>query len=504
MAVKRTEAGLTMFADKDWLAVWLGFLIIVWSYRACGRRCQKFRWATDGGSRPPWPRRSQRSRGSSRMPGQGRERSPREATALKRAMDAGDPLPRSGTPPRRSATRPRRRGRRAQEEGATSARSAAMRGLRRQGILGGEHLEGGRAGGRLPDPRGHRDRPHWERRSSSSSASRRLRSRLALPVHRGQLHGQLLGARVRHLRPPHRPPDQQRARRPGWLREAVRTEYYIKTGLVISGPASFFRDRPGRRPSASSRPSWSSASSGTPASGCGGSSGRRRVRGDTLHLGLHLRRLGGHRACGAIQGDKKKLSYVTSLVLIVAVPMMVLMPLARETLRDPRYRRRSLARRDARHQRLRGGGRRPHQRARHEGRGHRQVLPERSHRRGGLPAVRLVDVQGGSDRLRPERRVIWERFPSSSWASWSPRSSSRSCSTHRLVSATKGTLRRGSGRSGSPWPSCASAWRPASPSWCRWREVGRPRRSSSPRGSTSSGLLLALPLLFGESSSRRR
>ncbi len=31
-------------------------------------------------------------------------------------------------------------------------------------------------------------------------------------------------------------------------------------------------------------------------------------------------------ACGAIQGDKKKLSYVTSLVLIVAVPMMIVMP----------------------------------------------------------------------------------------------------------------------------------------------------------------------------------
>jgi uncharacterized membrane protein YadS len=30
--------------------------------------------------------------------------------------------------------------------------------------------------------------------------------------------------------------------------------------------------------------------------------------------------------CGAIQGDKKKLSYVTSLVLIVAVPMMIVMP----------------------------------------------------------------------------------------------------------------------------------------------------------------------------------
>jgi uncharacterized integral membrane protein (TIGR00698 family) len=31
-------------------------------------------------------------------------------------------------------------------------------------------------------------------------------------------------------------------------------------------------------------------------------------------------------ACGAIQGDRRKLSYVTSLVLVVAVPMMVVMP----------------------------------------------------------------------------------------------------------------------------------------------------------------------------------
>jgi uncharacterized integral membrane protein (TIGR00698 family) len=31
-------------------------------------------------------------------------------------------------------------------------------------------------------------------------------------------------------------------------------------------------------------------------------------------------------ACGAIHGDKKKLSYVTSIVLVVAVPMMIVMP----------------------------------------------------------------------------------------------------------------------------------------------------------------------------------
>src|SRR5690606_14610288 len=33
-------------------------------------------------------------------------------------------------------------------------------------------------------------------------------------------------------------------------------------------------------------------------------------------------------ACGAIEGDRKKLSYVTSLVLIVAAPMMIVMPWA--------------------------------------------------------------------------------------------------------------------------------------------------------------------------------
>jgi uncharacterized membrane protein YadS len=39
--------------------------------------------------------------------------------------------------------------------------------------------------------------------------------------------------------------------------------------------------------------------------------------------------------CGAIQGDKKKLSYVTSLVLIVAVPMMIAMPWLAKTFGIP-------------------------------------------------------------------------------------------------------------------------------------------------------------------------
>jgi uncharacterized membrane protein YadS len=40
-------------------------------------------------------------------------------------------------------------------------------------------------------------------------------------------------------------------------------------------------------------------------------------------------------ACGAIQGDRRKLSYVTSLVLIVAVPMMIVMPWAVRALGIP-------------------------------------------------------------------------------------------------------------------------------------------------------------------------
>ena len=40
-------------------------------------------------------------------------------------------------------------------------------------------------------------------------------------------------------------------------------------------------------------------------------------------------------ACGAIGGDRKKLSYVTSLVLIVAVPMMLIMPWAVEHFQIP-------------------------------------------------------------------------------------------------------------------------------------------------------------------------
>ena len=114
---------------------------------------------------------------------------------------------------------------------------------------------------------------------------------------------------------------------PSWLKGAVRTEFYIKIGLVILGASILFGDllqagllgiaqallvvtavwfvcfRLARRLGVDDEFATMLASA---VSICGVSA--------------------AIAACGAIQGDRKKLSYVTSLVLIVSAPMMVIMP----------------------------------------------------------------------------------------------------------------------------------------------------------------------------------
>src|SRR5688572_13806213 len=114
---------------------------------------------------------------------------------------------------------------------------------------------------------------------------------------------------------------------PGWLREAVRTEYYIKTGLVVLGAGILVDDiaRAGLLGIAQALvvvvSVWTFAFWLA-----------RRLRVDdefATMLASAVSICGVSAAiatCGAIQGDRKKLSYVTSLVLVVAVPMMVLMP----------------------------------------------------------------------------------------------------------------------------------------------------------------------------------
>ena len=116
---------------------------------------------------------------------------------------------------------------------------------------------------------------------------------------------------------------------PGWLAGAVRTESYIKTGLVIMGATILF----GGILSAGIFGIvqaflvivviWSA---------CFWIAKRFRVDDEFAAILSTAVSVCGVSAaiaaCGAIQGDRRKLSYVTSLVLVVAAPMMILMPWA--------------------------------------------------------------------------------------------------------------------------------------------------------------------------------
>ncbi|MEK6716420.1 MAG: putative sulfate exporter family transporter [candidate division NC10 bacterium] len=114
---------------------------------------------------------------------------------------------------------------------------------------------------------------------------------------------------------------------PDWLKEAVRTEYYIKTGLVILGAGILFFEilQAGAYGIIQAllvvSIVWYM---------CYWLARKLRVDDDfaaILATGVSICGVSAAiAACGAIQGDKKKLSYTTSIILICAVPMMVLMP----------------------------------------------------------------------------------------------------------------------------------------------------------------------------------
>ena len=114
---------------------------------------------------------------------------------------------------------------------------------------------------------------------------------------------------------------------PYWLREAVRTEYYIKTGLVILGAGILFREilQAGFLGLLQALlvivVVWYA---------CFYFARKLRVDDEFATILATAVSICGVSAaiaaCGAIQGDRKKLSYVTSLVLLVAAPMMVVMP----------------------------------------------------------------------------------------------------------------------------------------------------------------------------------
>ena len=112
-----------------------------------------------------------------------------------------------------------------------------------------------------------------------------------------------------------------------WLKPAVQTEFFIKTGLVILGASLLFMEI------------VQAGALGIVQAvlvvcviwyACLWLCRKLRVDdefGVMLSTAVSICGVSAAiAACGAIQGDKRKLSYVTSLVLIVAVPMMIVMP----------------------------------------------------------------------------------------------------------------------------------------------------------------------------------
>ena len=112
-----------------------------------------------------------------------------------------------------------------------------------------------------------------------------------------------------------------------WFAEAVRTEYYIKIGLVILGTRVLFPQLVDAGVLGVTQALLVVLSIWT---FCFWLAKRFRVDDEMATMLSSAVSICGVSAaiatCGAIQGDRKKLSYVTSLVLVVAVPMILVMP----------------------------------------------------------------------------------------------------------------------------------------------------------------------------------
>jgi len=116
---------------------------------------------------------------------------------------------------------------------------------------------------------------------------------------------------------------------PSWLKEAVRSEFYIKTGLVILGTTILSADLV-----KAGLPGILQAIIVVSAVWFFSMWLSRKLKVDD-EFGVILASAvsicgvsAAIVAAGAINGDKRKLSYVTTLVLIMAIPMMILQPWA--------------------------------------------------------------------------------------------------------------------------------------------------------------------------------
>ncbi|MBT2560755.1 putative sulfate exporter family transporter [Pedobacter sp. ISL-68] len=116
---------------------------------------------------------------------------------------------------------------------------------------------------------------------------------------------------------------------PSWLKEAVRSEFYIKTGLVILGTTILSADL-----IKAGLPGIIQAIIVVTVVWFFSMWLSRKLKVDD-EFGVILASAvsicgvsAAIVAAGAINGDKRKLSYVTTLVLIMAIPMMIILPWA--------------------------------------------------------------------------------------------------------------------------------------------------------------------------------
>jgi uncharacterized membrane protein YadS len=326
-----SKDGLTLLRSEDWMAVWLGFLIIIAVILGVRPPLPRFSWATDGEfvamvteNQPSVEKLIKESEAK------GEAELAASAAALKTAMERGD----------------RKVIGDASKKFAATAKKAKDKGLQKKAV-DIDRAVGGRAGAVIGGVFSRENL--WN--AVQIGIAFLILSAVGIVLMGGNVGKYVIGfpvvyilAWLSHVIAGNATMNYWGLEYvifalliglfignfigvPGWLMEAVRTEYYIKTGLVILGAGILFFEvlQAGALGIVQAllvvAVIWYI---------CFWLSKRFRVDDEfAVMLSTAVSICGvsaAIAACGAIQGDKKKLSYVTSLVLIVAVPMMVLMP----------------------------------------------------------------------------------------------------------------------------------------------------------------------------------
>ncbi|MBI4562561.1 MAG: putative sulfate exporter family transporter [Candidatus Rokubacteria bacterium] len=324
------KGGSTLLKTEDWLAVWLGFLIIVFVLVGVRPEIPKFRWATDGGfAATVAEKKPAVEKLMKEAEAKGEAELLAAAGALKAAMDASDRAAIGGAAKKLGEAAKTVKDSGLKKKGGDIAKISGDAGAVVGKVFSGENiwkavaigiaylilsaigiaLMGASIGKYIVGfPVVYALAWLSQVIAGNSSLHYWGLEYVIFALFIGLFISNVLGV-------------------PDWLKEAVRTEYYIKTGLVILGAGILFFEivQAGALGIVQAvlvvLVVWYA---------CFWLSRKLRVDDEfAVMLSTAVSICGvsaAIAACGAIKGDRKKLSYVTSLVLIVAVPMMVLMP----------------------------------------------------------------------------------------------------------------------------------------------------------------------------------